>query len=225
MHAVTTSTAFLLAALVVPDHRRGGTRATGSSRVAFAHAWRRRAFRLLLGATLLSGIAADIMLAFQVPIIEDAGLAAGAAAVVAGLRGFAQLLGRLPLMALLRRVPARVALSLAYAGAALAAVCLLGAGALPIAIAYSLIAGTATGAASPLQGIYTSELVERGDLGLLLGVQQALYGVAGALGPIAVGALLTATGLWVPAIAITTVGFVGAAALLALPAQTTEPLH
>ncbi len=119
-------------------------------------------------------------------------------------------------MVLLRHVPARVALALAYAGAAVAAVCLLGAGALPIAIAYSVIAGTATGAASPLSGIYTSELVERSDLGLLLGVQQALYGVAGALGPIAVGALLTATGSWVPAIAITTVGFVGAAVLLAV---------
>jgi MFS family permease len=71
-------------------------------------------------------------------------------------------------------------------------------------------------ASSPLLGIYTAELVQPTDLGLLLGVQQALYGVAGAFGPIMVGILLTATGSWIPAIVLTAIGFAGAAMLLLL---------
>ena len=85
---------------------------------------------------------------------------------------------------------------------------------MPIAVAYSLLAGAATGASSPLQGIYTTELVEEHDLGLLLGVQQALYGVAGAAGPILVGVALAVTESWVPAIVLTTLGFAGAAFVL-----------
>jgi MFS family permease len=73
---------------------------------------------------------------------------------------------------------------------------------------------SATGASSPLQDIYTAELVDDHDLGLLLGVQQALYGVAGAAGPILVGVALAVTGSWVPAIVLTTLGFAGAAFML-----------
>lgn len=92
---------------------------------------------------------------------------------------------------------------------------LLASGALPLAVAYSLLAGVATGASSPLQAIYTAELIERRDLGLLLGVQQALYGIAGACGPIIVGVLLALTDSWVPAVALTALGFGAAAAILA----------
>ena len=75
-------------------------------------------------------------------------------------------------------------------------------------MAYSLLAGAAIGASSPLQGIYTAELVHERDLGLLLGAQQSLWGIAGAAGPVIVGALLAATDSWVPAIVLTTLGFV-----------------
>ena len=154
------------------------------------------------------------MLAFQVPIMRHAGLSLATAATIAGARGFAQLLGRIPLGHLLRRTPARLALAGAQLAATAAALLLLGSGILAIAIAYSLVAGAATGASSPLQGIYTAELVQPADLGLLLGIQQALYGIAGALGPITVGILLGATGSWIPAIALAAVGFAGAGVLL-----------
>jgi MFS family permease len=91
---------------------------------------------------------------------------------------------------------------------------LLGSGALPIAICFGLVAGTSTGASSPLQGIYTAELVETEHLGLLLGVQQAFYGIAGAFGPIVAGALLTATGSWTSTLVLTAVAFASAALIL-----------
>ena len=150
--------------------------------------------------------------------MRAAGLSLATAAAIAGARGFAQLLGRIPLGRVLRRTPARLALAAAQLAGAAAALLLLGADVLAIAIAFSLVAGTATGASSPLLGIYTAELVPPADLGLLLGVQQALYGVAGAFGPIMVGILLTTTGSWIPAIALTTTGFLGAGLLL-LPAD------
>lgn len=211
--AASVGLAFLLAAAVVPDHRISDV-PRGKALDAFRAASRGLAFRRLLIAALLSGAAADIMLAFQVPIMRAAGLSLAAAATVAGLRGFAQLGGRIPLGLLLRRTPARTALAGANLLAAMSALLLLASGALPVAVAYSLLAGAAIGASSPLQGIYTAELVDERDLGLLLGVQQALYGIAGAAGPIVVGALLTTTDSWVPAVVLTTLGFAGAAFML-----------
>ena len=215
--AVAVALAFIAAAACVPDHRAHDQQ-RGSALEAFREAWLGLAFRRLLYATLLSGAAADIMLAFQVPIMRAAGLPLAAAATIAGLRGFAQLGGRLPLGLVLRAMPARVALASANLLAALAALLLLLSGALPLAVAYSLLAGAATGASSPLQGIYTAELVGRRDLGLLMGVQQGLYGIAGACGPILVGALLALTDSWVPAVVLTAIGFAVAASLLARPA-------
>jgi MFS family permease len=212
--------AFLAAAAIVPDRRNAGGRPAGRAIDAFRAAWLARPFRRLLAATLLAGAAMDIMLAFQVPIMRDAGLTLGTAATIAGLRGFAQLAGRLPLGLALRRIPARIALTGAYALGSLAALLLLGSGWIVAAIAYSAVAGIATGASSPLQGIYTAEVVGDRDLGLLLGVQQALYGIAGASGPVAVGILYAVTESWTSAIVLAAAGFVGAAALLA----TKHPL-
>ena len=211
--AATVGVSFLLAAMVVPDHR-GPTRSPGRGRDVLAQAWRGHSFRRLLLATLLSGAAVDIMLAFQVPIMRAAGLPLAVAAAVAGLRGVAQLLGRVPLGRVLRRVSTRRALAFAHLGAAASALLLLGSGTLPIAICFGLVAGASTGASSPLQGIYTAELVETEHLGLLLGVQQAFYGIAGAAGPIVAGALLTATGSWTTTLVLTAVAFVMAALVL-----------
>jgi hypothetical protein len=53
----------------------------------------------------------------------------------------------------------------------------------PLALTYSLLAGTSLGAISTLQGIYTNELVDPRHLGMLFGAQQAAFGVGGSLGP------------------------------------------
>jgi MFS family permease len=220
--AAAVGASFLLTAVVVPDHR-GPTRSLSRGREAFAHAWESHSFRRLLLATLLSGAAVDIMLAFQVPIMRSAGLSLTAAAAVAGLRGVCQLLGRVPLGLVLRRFTARQALALAHLGAAASTLLLLGSGVLPIAICFALVAGASTGASSPLQGIYTAELVETEHLGLLLGVQQAFYGVAGAAGPIVAGVLLTASGSWVPTLILTAIGFAAASLTLAWHGVSDHP--
>jgi MFS family permease len=65
-------------------------------------------------------------------------------------------------------------------------------------------------------------------LGTLLGIQQAVFAAGGALGPIAAGALLGATGSYTPAVTIISAGFAAAAAVLLLgrapgPAAASDP--
>jgi hypothetical protein len=64
--------------------------------------------------------------------------------------------------------------------------------------------------------IYAYELTGPRDLGLLLGIQQAVFAIGGALGPVALGALLGATGSYTPTIVTVTAGFAAAAGLLLL---------
>ena len=72
-----------------------------------------------------------------------------------------------------------------------------------------------------LQGIYTHELVDPRQLGTLLGTQQAVFGVGGAIGPAVAGALLGATGSYSPTILIATAGFTTAACLLLVSTTRT----
>ena len=51
---------------------------------------------------------------------------------------------------------------------------------------------------------------------MVLAIQQAVFTVGGAVGPAAAGALLGATGSYVPAITIITAGFAAAAGVLLL---------
>src|SRR5579859_7600812 len=107
------------------------------------------------------------MLAYQVPAMTAAGLPAATAATIAGIRGVTQLAGRLPLGPAVRRVGIRVAIAAANVLAAAAALALLDGGQLPAAISYCLLAGVSLGAASALQGIYTSQLADPRHLGML----------------------------------------------------------
>jgi hypothetical protein len=49
---------------------------------------------------------------------------------------------------------------------------------------------------------------------MVLGIQQAVFAISGAMGPAAAGALLGITGSYVPAISIITAGFAAAAGVL-----------
>jgi MFS family permease len=64
---------------------------------------------------------------------------------------------------------------------------------------------------SALQGIYTSQLADPADLGMLLGAQQAAYGVGGAAGPAFGAALLALTGSYRPVMAAAAVDFLASA--------------
>ena len=87
-------------------------------------------------------------------------------------------------------------------------------GRLPAAIAYCLLGGISLGAASALQGIYTSQLADPRHLGMLFGAQQAVYGAGGAACPALGADLLALTGSYRPVMAAAAVTFLASAALL-----------
>jgi MFS-type transporter involved in bile tolerance (Atg22 family) len=126
------------------------------------------------------------------------------------------------------KLGARTTLACAYILAAAVTLLLFAGGALAPVLVLSLLAGAAIGAVYTLQGVYAYQLIEPGRLGMLLGIQQAVFTAGGALGPIAAGALLGATGSYTPAITIISAGFAAAASLLLLgrapgPAEASDP--
>jgi MFS family permease len=193
-------------------------------------AWQNPALRAWLAASLIGGAAVGALIVYQVPVTDQAGLPLAVAAAVAGFRGLAQLAGRLPLTGLIKRLGTRNTLVLAYAVGAAATLLLFASGTLGLALVLSLFAGAAIGAVYSLQGVYAHELAGPRDLGLLLGVQQAVFVAGGAVGPAAAGVLLGATGSYTPAITVIAVAFAGAAGALLLgaapgrtaPSPTTE---
>jgi MFS family permease len=150
--------------------------------------------RAYTGAVALSGIAISTLLVYQVPLMVSAGLPLTTAATMAGVRGFAQLGGRLPLTPLLRLVGSRVALMLAFGAIALSIGILTVAGSVPIALLFAITAGFGIGAHSPLHGIYAQELFDRRTLGATLGLYSSVMMFSGAIGPVGAGWLAEATG-------------------------------
>jgi MFS family permease len=217
IEAGTVAVAFVLAAVLIknPGGSQPGPpagRPTGALRAA----WRSPRVRAWLAATVMGGAAVNALIVYQIPVTTRAGLPLAIAAAVAGFRGLAQLAGRLPLTALTGKLGARATLILAYALAAAVTLLLFAGGALAPVLVLSLLAGAAIGAVYTLQGVYAYELIDPGHLGTLLGIGQAVFAGGGALGPIAVGALLGATGSYLPAVTIISAGFAVAAGVLLL---------
>lgn len=228
IEAGTVAVAFLLAAVMVKHPGSQPGQPAGRPAGVLRAAWRSPLVRAWLAATLLGGAAVNALIVYQVPVTTRAGLPLGIAAAVAGFRGLAQLAGRLPLTALTGKLGARATLVLAYALAAAVTLLLFAGGALVPVLVLSLLAGAAIGAVYALQGVYAYQLIDPRHLGTLLGIQQAVFAAGGALGPLAVGALLSATGSYTPAVTIISAGFAAAAAVLLLgrtpgPAAASDP--
>lgn len=119
VEALTVLAAFVLTGLIadVPGHT-SELEKLDSVRDAIRAAWQRKAFRTWLVATLLASAAADVMLVYQVPAMIAAGLPITTAAAVAGIRGLAQLAGRVTLTPVLRWIGARRTLVVANMAAA-----------------------------------------------------------------------------------------------------------
>ena len=217
VEAATVGVAFLLAAIMIknPGGCQPGQPA-GRPAGVLRTAWQSPLVRAWLGATLTGGAAVNALIFYQVPVTARAGLPLGIAAAVAGFRGLAQLAGRLPLTALTGKLGARTTLACAYILAAAVTLLLLAGGTLAPVLVLSLLAGAAIGAVYSLQGVYAYELIDPGHLGTLLGIEQAVFSAGGALGPLAAGALLGATGSGTPVVTIISAGFAAAAGLLLL---------
>jgi MFS family permease len=217
VEAGTVGVAFLLAAVMIKNP--GGSQAgppAGRPAGGLRAAWRSPLVRAWLAATLAGRAAVNALIIYQVPVTTGAGLPLGIAAAVAGFRGLAQLAGRLPLTALTGKLGARITLVLAYSLAAAVTLLLFAGGALAPVLVLSLLAGAAIGAVYSLQGVYAYQLTDPRHLGTQLGTAQAVFAAGGALGPLTAGALLGATGSYIPAITIISTGFTAAAGVLLL---------
>ena len=59
---------------------------------------------------------------------------------------------------------------------------------------FVLLTGLAFGSIAPLQGLYAAELYGARRIGTLMGMQQVVFGVAGAAGPLLLGLTIDWTG-------------------------------
>ena len=166
-------------------------------------------------ASALSGMSMSTLLVYQVPVMTSLGLPLTVAASIAALRGFSQLLGRLPLTPIVGRFGVRVSTQIALGSLFVGYLLLLGSGHVAVALSFAIMAGFGIGAVSPLQGIYTSELFEPEILGSAMGFVTVLFASFGALGPAVAGVLAEATGSRLWAVAIGAVGAAGGALVLA----------
>jgi MFS family permease len=203
------------AAVVSGDRPIGNGSALGPVSSALRSAWGHPDVRRWVVAVLIGTAATDLMLTYQVAIMVALGLSATVAASVAGLRGLAQLGGRLPLGAVLRHWGTRRALVAAHLVAVASAGALLLSGHLWAAVTFSVLAGISLGAITSLQGLYTNELIDPQHFGALFGALQGVIGIGGAAGPALGGLVLDLGGSHRLLVVVMTVGLVAAIAVLA----------
>jgi predicted MFS family arabinose efflux permease len=175
--------------------------------------------RRFTAVVALTGLSISMLLVYQVPIMRAAGLGTATAASIAGLRGVAQLGGRIPIGALLRRHTTNTLLAWALVALAVGAVLINASQTIVVAVAFALAAGLGIGAFSPLQGIRSEELFDRASLGATMGLLASISMTAGALGPLAAGVITDATGTPRPASWVAAVSALAAAAIAAAPGR------
>ncbi|MEM7288566.1 MAG: MFS transporter, partial [Actinomycetota bacterium] len=169
--------------------------------------------RRMLAVYTLAGMSFGAVLVYQVPVMVAAGLTLGAAGAIGGLRGFCQIFGRVGLTGAIGRWGARPLLLAAYTTSA-AGVALLLVDHVAAAVAFAVLAGAGLGATAPLQVIHARAYFDEGDLGLLMGMQGAVIGLAGGVGPFIGGLLRDATDSWNPVILYGALALSAAALLL-----------
>ena len=205
--AVVVLAVFALAALVIPRRERSATARAGAPGtpdqgapapapsirevlISTVDGPERRTFTAVVG---LGGIAMATLLVYQVPTMTAAGLPLATAASMAGIRGVAQTLGRVPLGRLIGWVGSDGALVAALGSLVVGGGLLAVASNVPVALAFAVLAGFGIGAYSPLQGIKSEELFDRRSLGATMGAYSTIMMLVGAVGPATAGWLADAT--------------------------------
>ena len=222
--ATTAPTRDVKALGVDPDrHHLPSTRSLD----ALGRALTNPAVRRALLVYFLAGAAGSTMWAYQVPILEATGLSLAAAGTFGGLRGLFQLFGRMGLTTAVERFGSARLLQAAYLSTA------IGSGALIVgsagwlrstwitpamlALIFALTAGSGFGASSPLQAIHARLHFDPGDLGLLMGLQGAVLGLAGGFGPVAGSVMRDISGSWTITISVVLAVLLLSAYLLSPP--------
>jgi MFS family permease len=187
---------------VVPSARGEADHAAPDLRTSLRVSVGRPYLRALLLTGLAGGIGTSVLVYNQVPAMADAGLALGVATGLAGARGLLQLGGRIPLPWVIARVGTRRSLRGAHFLTGVSCLVLIGAGTVPVAVAFAVTAGLAIGALAALESIYAAEVVDARTVGLALGMYSLMRGIGAALGPTVGGALTTAVGARWPALVL-----------------------
>lgn len=195
LRTITVSAAAMLAvAAVTIDTRAATMPRVGELLGVLRTATRDPAIRAYAVAVACLGIGIETILVYQVPAMTGAGLALTTASAWAGVRGVAQLGGRLPLSWVVERLGTVGAQRLAITSMALGMVALSVAGTVWLAAVYAVFAGIGIGASSPLQGMHAHRLFGDAALGAALGAFSLVFMVGGAIGPALAGWAATATG-------------------------------
>lgn len=229
MRGTAVILAIVLAAAAWAVQRSGPTASTSSSMrssTAVRVAWSDPAVRRLAVSALAGSFGASVLVVLQVPAMVANGLPRSTAAALAGARGFAQLLGRLPLARILRRVSTRDALVGAKVLTAVGAILLAVSTSVPVALLFVLVAGAGIGATSPLEGIYAREVLPPGDFGVLMGSLHLLLGFAAGAGPLLAALVVDLTDVaWSGLLLAAAASLVSAAVLggVSVPARARRP--
>lgn len=140
--------------------------------------------RLFTIGAFLSSIAASTLLVFQVPTMTAAGVSTGTAALLASVRGFMQLGGRLPLVPAIRKFTAPRLIIVARFTLGVSALFLIGSGNIVFAVIYVVFAGITLGALSALDGVAARDIVQPEVFGTVMGGFGLITTLGAALGPI-----------------------------------------
>lgn len=201
--AIRAMTAFMILcalpalALVRGDRRDRAATSHGDdhpgfpdTRVALASPLVRR--WLLASSAAMAGLVA--VQVHHVAAIEATGVGVGLASTLAGVRGLLSLPGRAAAASVTARVGVVTALRLTYATMTIGTLALIAAGSIAWVWIFVVLTGVAFGSVSPLQGLYAADLYGARRIGTLMGMQQVVLGVASAVGPLALGLTVDATG-------------------------------
>lgn len=151
---------------------------------------------LLLAMIACVSLSTSAVTLHQVAAMQATGLSLAAASSIAGTRGLFQFAGRVCLSPLVRRLGIAGAIALCYALASVGAVMLGMAGPVFLVIGFISLSGVAVGLLSPLHGLFATEVYGETDLGSLMGVQQVVASISGAIGPWAAGLAVDGTGAY-----------------------------
>ncbi len=148
--------------------------------------------RLFTIGAFLSSIAVSTLLVFQVPTMTASGISTATAALLASVRGFMQLAGRIPLVSAIEKFTAPRLIIVSRFTLGLSALFLLGSGNIAFAVMYVVFAGITIGALSALDGVAARGIVQSEVFGTVMGGIGLVTTLGGALGPIFAGWLKTA---------------------------------
>ena len=169
---------------------RGGARLGDVTR----RAWSSVFLRFYAASVLLSAVAISSLLVYQVPVMKWAGVSAAAAASFAGARGLFQLLGRLPLVALVSKWGSWNLQFACRLGVVVGAVALGFSGTGAFTVVYVVVIGACTGALAAVDGMVAREILDDDDFATLMSILGLVGTLGGASGPAVVGLLVDGAG-------------------------------